>query len=136
MVIWLFAGGGESELGEREGDIKGIVCFFEKHFSDFNFERITPVRNKRTPDRVKSNSAIDALGKTGEAFAKQIKAKLDDKIKYSYPPDAILIVDDLDCCCNAEGNRYLMTRLIRQEMERLKKLYGLLVLLHLNWKLG
>lgn len=102
LVIWLFAGGGESELGEREGNIKGIVCFFEKHFPDFNFERITPVRNKRTPDRVKSNPAIDALGKTGEAFAKQIKTKLDDKIKYSCPPDAILIVDDLDCCCNLE----------------------------------
>ena len=103
MVIWLRAGGGESELGEREGEIRGIVCFFEKHFPDFTFHRVTPVRNKRTPDRVKSNAAVDALGKTGEAFSKQIKAKLDDKIKYGSPLcDAILIVDDLDCCCNVE----------------------------------
>jgi len=105
LVIWLLAGGGESELGEREGDIKGIVCFFEKHFPDFIFHRVTPVRNKRTPDRVKSNAAVDALGKTGEAFAKQIKAKLDDKIKYGSPLcDAILIVDDLDCCYDESKN--------------------------------
>lgn len=103
MVIWLFAGGGESELGERDGDIKGIVHFFEKHFSDFTFQRITPARNKRTPTRVKSNAATDALGKTGESFAKQIKAKLEDAIKYRNPLcDVILILDDLDCYCNIE----------------------------------
>ena len=102
MVIWLFAGGGESELGEREGDIKGIVCFFEKHFPDFTFHRITPARNKRPPAKVLLNAANDALGKTGKAFAKQIKAKLDEKIKYQSPPDAILILDDLDCSCDVE----------------------------------
>lgn len=102
MVIWLFAGGGESELGEREGEIRGIVHFFAKHFPDFDFQRITPVRNKRTPDRVKLNAAIDALGKTGEAFVKQIKAKLEEKIKYQSLPDAILILDDLDCSCHVE----------------------------------
>jgi hypothetical protein len=52
LVIWLFAGGGEAELGEREGSIKGMVYFFEKHFPDFIFERITPVRSKRPPHRV------------------------------------------------------------------------------------
>jgi len=103
LVIWLFAGGGESELGEREGDIRGIVHFFEKHFPDFTFHRITPVRNKRTPDRVRPHAVNDVLGKTGKDFAKQIKVKLDDKIKYqSPPPDAILILDDLDCSCNTE----------------------------------
>lgn len=103
LVIWLFAGGGETELGEREGSIRGIVHFFEKHFPNFTFQRITPVRNKRVPDRVKSNAAIDALGKTGEAFAKQIKAKLEDAVKYGNPLcDVILILDDLDCYCNGE----------------------------------
>lgn len=103
MVIWLFAGGGEAELGEREGSIKGIVYFFEKHFPDIIFERITPVRNKRPPHRVNPNAAINALGKTGVDFAKQIKAKLDDKIRYGNPLcDAILILDDLDCCCNTD----------------------------------
>ncbi|MCX7099154.1 MAG: hypothetical protein NTV43_14735 [Methylococcales bacterium] len=103
LVIWLFAGGGEAELGEREGNIKGIVHFFEKHFPDFTFQRITPVRSKRPPHRVNSNAAINALGKTGVAFSKQIKAKLDDKIKQGDPLcDAILILDDLDCCCNDE----------------------------------
>jgi len=102
LVIWLFAGGGESELGEREGEIRGIVHFFEKHFPEFSLHRITPVRNKRTPDRVKPNAANDALGKTGKDFAQQIKAKLDDKIKYQGLPDAILIMDDLDCSCDVE----------------------------------
>lgn len=105
MVIWLLAGGGESELGEREGDIRGIVHFFEKYFPDFTFHRITPVRNKRPPGRVKPNTANDVLGKTGKDFAKQIKAKLDDKIKYQSLPDAILILDDLDCSCNVERRK-------------------------------
>ncbi|HEY8098050.1 MAG TPA: hypothetical protein VIE65_18475, partial [Methylobacter sp.] len=64
----MFAGGGESELGEREGEIRGIVHFFEKHFPDFTFHRITPVRNKRTPDRVKPNTVNNVLGKTGKDF--------------------------------------------------------------------
>ncbi len=102
-MIWLFAGGGKSELGEREGDIKGIVEFFRKHFPHFKFERITPVRDKRPPHRVKPNSAVDALGKTGAAFCKQIKAKLEDKIRDgSNRCDAILIVDDLDCFCKQQ----------------------------------
>jgi hypothetical protein len=28
LVIWLFAGGGEAELGDREAEIKGIVNFW------------------------------------------------------------------------------------------------------------
>ncbi|MFI3154773.1 MAG: DUF4276 family protein [Methylococcaceae bacterium] len=113
MVIWLLAGGGESELGEREGDIKGIVCFFEKHFLDFTFKRITPIRPKRTPSGVKTNSAIDALGKTGEDFAKQIKAKLEEKIKRGESCDAILIMDDLDCSCNV-GRKTLFDHTVDQ----------------------
>ena len=98
MVIWLLAGGGESELGSREADIKGIIYFFEKHFPNFIFQRITPVRNKRPPPNVKLNP-INALGKTGVAFAEQIKSKLEDTIKHRNPLcDVILIIDDLDCC--------------------------------------
>jgi hypothetical protein len=114
LVIWLFAGGGEAELGEREGSIKGIVHFFERYFPDFTFERITPVRNKRPPHRVNPNAAVNALGKTGADFAKQIKAKLDDKIKYGNPLcDAILILDDLDCCCNVK-RKTLFENIINQ----------------------
>lgn len=128
MVIWLFAGGGEAELGEREGEIRGIVNFFEKHFPDFSFKRITPVRNKRPPHRVNPNAAINALGKTGIDFAKQIKAKLEDKIKCGdYQCDAILILDDLDCCCYEEKKR-LFDNTINQagneEFKEIKRIIG------------
>lgn len=42
MVVWLFAGGGESE-------IDGLVPFLRKHFPHCHFERITPARIKRGP---------------------------------------------------------------------------------------
>lgn len=101
LVIWLFAGGGEAELGSREGSVQGIVNFFEKHFPHLTFIRITPVRNKRPPHRVTANAAINALGKTGDSFIKQITAKLEDAIKYRNPLcDVILILDDLDCACD------------------------------------
>lgn len=101
MVIWLFAGGGEAELGNRESNIQGIVNFFEKHLPDLTFVRITPVRNKRPPHRVNPNYAINALGKTGDSFIKQITAKLEDAIRYRNPLcDAILVLDDLDCACH------------------------------------
>jgi hypothetical protein len=114
LVIWLLAGGGESELGEREGSIRGLVAFFECHFPAVEFKRITPVRNKRTPDRVKANQAQDALGKTGATFADQIKSKLDDAVSYRNPLcDALLIVDDLDCACHSHRTG-LFTQAVQQ----------------------
>ena len=99
MVIWLFAGGGEAELGNRESNIQGIVNFFEKHFPEFVFYRVTPVRKKRLPPNVKPKP-INTLGKTGQDFAGQITAKLEDKLKQPDKCDAILVIDDLDCACD------------------------------------
>jgi hypothetical protein len=94
VVIWLFAGGGEAELGNREANIRGIDGFLAKHFPHYSFERKTPIRQKRLPAKV------NALGKTGYSLAEQIKIKLNDAIKYNNPLcDAILILDDLDCSC-------------------------------------
>jgi hypothetical protein len=106
LIVWLFAGGGEAELGRREANIEGIDKFFAKYFPDLTFVKITPVRNKRPPHRVNPNASVDALGKTGESFAKQIKSKLEDAIKYQNPLcDVILILDDLDCNCNINRTR-------------------------------
>jgi hypothetical protein len=115
LVIWLFAGGGEAELGNRKNN-DGIVNFFEKYFSNFKFERITPVRLKLSPqekkilansdnsaekEEIKKRVSINSLGKTGESLAKQITAKLEDAIEYKNPIcDVILILDDLDCACH------------------------------------
>lgn len=113
-MIWLLAGGGEAELGEREGNIRGLVAFFERHFPDVTFQRITPVRNKRPPSRVKADPAQDAVGKTGAAFAKQIKSKLNDAVRYRNPfCDALLIVDDLDCACHSHRTG-LFTQAVQQ----------------------
>ena len=100
MVIWLFAGGGEAELGNREANIRGIDGFLTKHFPNYSFERKTPVRQKRLPPNVIKHNSMNALGKTSNSLAEQIKIKLNDAIKYNNPLcDAILILDDLDCSC-------------------------------------
>lgn len=101
LVIWLFAGGGEAELGNREHELRGIVGFFQTHFPDFHFRRITPV-SPRPPRKGESPiKAINSLGKTGESLAKQIKVELEYRIKHSIIPcDVILVIDDLDCACN------------------------------------
>jgi hypothetical protein len=42
LVAWVFAGGGDSE-------IRGLIPFLRMRFSGYDFERKTPVRQKRGP---------------------------------------------------------------------------------------
>ena len=87
MVIWVFAGGGESE-------VRGLIPFLEKHFPGCQFERKTPVRHKPggKPNKVHS------YGKTGKSLMEQIKLELPIHLKYnSHKCDLILVFDNLDC---------------------------------------
>ncbi len=84
MVVWVFAGGGESE-------IKGLILFFRKSFSDCQFERKTPINNKKAPNPKK------ALGKTGKSLADQISWQLNNSLRDNEKCDLILVIDDLDC---------------------------------------
>ncbi|WP_227789000.1 DUF4276 family protein [Nodularia sp. LEGE 04288] len=87
MVVWVFAGGGESE-------VRGLIPFLEKNFPGCQFERKTPVRNKPGGKSNKEHS----YGKTGQSLIEQIKIELPIALKYQPNKcNLILVFDDLDC---------------------------------------
>jgi len=88
MVIWVFAGGGETELN-------GMIPFLETNYPQHRFKRYTPARNKPGP---KPNCHINAFGRTGVSLARQVEEifpiawrERDERC------DVVLILDDLDC---------------------------------------
>jgi len=87
MVIWLFAGGGESE-------IRGLVPFLEKHFPGCSFDRKTPV--KRKPGS-RPGIKPPGYGRTGRSLVSQIKERLRTALLKEDECDVILVIDDLDC---------------------------------------
>jgi hypothetical protein len=89
MVVWLFAGGGESE-------VNGLIPhFLEKHFSDCQFERKTPIYKK--PAGKRKPGVSYGYGKTGKSLAVQIKERLKTALDNEAACDLILVIDDLDC---------------------------------------
>lgn len=88
MVVWVFAGGGHTEL-------KGLIIFLGRNFPEHRFIRYTPIKQKRGPKPGKSLKD-KALGKTGTDLAKQISHLLPVALQQD-PCDLILILDDLDC---------------------------------------
>jgi hypothetical protein len=83
MVVWVFAGGGHSE-------VNGLVPFLSKHFN-CDFERKTPLRRKSGP------KPRPGYGPTGPSLERQIKEQLSAALARGEKSDLILIVDDLDC---------------------------------------
>ncbi len=88
LVIWVFAGGGHTEL-------KGLIIFLEKNFPEHRFKRYTPIKQKPGPKPGKQLSD-KAFGKTGMGLAKQIRQVLPRALKQG-KCDLILVLDDLDC---------------------------------------
>ncbi|MEA5618123.1 DUF4276 family protein [Cronbergia sp. UHCC 0137] len=87
MVVWVFAGGGESEVA-------GLIPFLQKNFPGCKFERKTPVKMKpgSKPDKKKS------YGKTGKSLITEISEKLPISLQHELSKcDLILVFDDLDC---------------------------------------
>lgn len=99
MVVWVFAGGGESELGKRIkgnslNENGGLINFLRKNFPNCIFERKTPIRQKPT-GRPKPNTSY---GKTGISLISQIQKELPIALKNEpHKCTLILIFDDLDC---------------------------------------
>ena len=87
MVIWLFAGGGKAE-------VKGLVPFFEKHFPNCRFDRMTPIIRKPGPRPGKS---LPGYGRTGRSLVAEIRERLSETLSKGNKCDIILIMDDLDC---------------------------------------
>lgn len=87
VVVWVFAGGGESE-------VRGLIPFLEKNFPGCSFERKTPVRQKPGP---KPNKAV-SYGRTGLSLLDQIKEEIPIALKGEQNKCALILVfDDLDC---------------------------------------
>lgn len=86
MVIWVFAGGGETEL-------KGLILFLRSNFPTHNFQRYTPIRRKKGP---KPGKKSRAYGKTGKDLARQIGEILPAALSDGNC-DSLMVLDDLDC---------------------------------------
>ena len=87
MVVWLFAGGGETE-------VRGLVPFLKKHFPGCRFDRKTPVRRRPGP---KPGVNPPGYGKTVRSLVREIQERLRTSLRYEEKCDIILVVDDLDC---------------------------------------
>lgn len=100
MVVWVFAGGGESEVGLRkkdgagEGKTGGLINFLTNTFPGCTFKRKTPFRRKSGPRPNKSMS----YGRTGKSLIEQIQEELPIALKEKRNQcDLIFVFDDLDC---------------------------------------
>lgn len=96
VVIWVFSGGGEAEVGIRNKDKKdegGIIKFLQKNFPTCTFVRKTPARIKPGPKPGKIG-----YGRTGNSLIDQISKELPIALKNEPNKcDLILVFDDLDC---------------------------------------
>ena len=86
MVVWVFAGGGKSEVG-------GLIPFLRRNYKEHKFERKSPVRQKPGP----SPSSEPGYGRTGKSLADQIGKLLSESLKGQEECNLILVIDDLDC---------------------------------------
>ncbi len=94
MLVWVFAGGGQSE-------IEGLLPYLRSEFPNCDFKRVTPVNNKdgRKPNKQqeKFKKERSPQGLSGKSLLKEIENKLNDKFRFNDPIcDLILIFDDLD----------------------------------------
>lgn len=93
IVVWLFAGGGATE-------VYGLPVFLERNFGQHRFERKTPIVHKKAPRPPKYPPANpqddhEIVSMTGHELSRQTR-----QILQKYWPgtcDLILVLDDLDC---------------------------------------
>lgn len=101
MVVWVFAGGGESE-------IRGLMPFLCKTYKHHKFERKSPVRLKPGP-----HPPVQlGYGRTGKSLAEQMARILRSSLASKERCDLILVIDDLDCH-DPNQRRTLFTKAIR-----------------------
>jgi len=120
MVVWLFAGGGESE-------VNGLVPhFLEKHFSHCQFDRKTPIYQK--PAGKRKPGVSYGYGKTGKSLAVQIKERLQSALNHEKLCDLILVIDDLDCReKNKQTHQFLQAINVVAGAKNIKRLIGFAV---------
>lgn len=86
MVVWVFAGGGESE-------VRGLIPFLQRNYAQHKFERKSPVRLKPGP----KPTVQPGYGLTGKGLVAQLARILQTALATGDLCDLILVIDDLDC---------------------------------------
>lgn len=86
MVVWVFAGGGESE-------VRGLIPFLQRNYSQHQFERKSPVRLKPGP----KPTVQPGYGLTGKGLVAQLARILQAALATGDLCDLLLVIDDLDC---------------------------------------
>ncbi len=117
MVVWLFAGGGPSE-------IRGLIPMLKKMFPCGQFIRKTPVG--RTPGKKpRPDKTPTKLGKTGNSLSREIEERLKNEFDNGRSCDIILIIDDLDCH-DAKDRRKKLQKPVKlfQETKNLTSIVG------------
>ncbi|MEB3190161.1 MAG: DUF4276 family protein [Snowella sp.] len=88
MVIWVFAGGGETEAG-------GLIKFLQKIFPHYVFRRYTPFDSTKKGAKPNKKSTF---GISNTSLIQSIQKYLPLAcLKEKHKPDLILVIDDLDC---------------------------------------
>jgi len=86
VVVWVFAGGGESE-------VRGLIPFLQRNYSQHQFERKSPVRLKPGP----KPTVQPGYGLTGKSLVTQLARILQAALSTGELCDLLLVIDDLDC---------------------------------------
>ena len=86
MVVWVFSGGGESE-------VRGLVPLLRRMGSEHTFERKSPIRRRHRPRPAQE----PGYGHTGVSLAQQMEKLLTESLRADDRCDLILVIDDLDC---------------------------------------
>ncbi|MCL1465575.1 DUF4276 family protein [Argonema galeatum] len=115
VVVWVFAGGGESE-------VKGLTQFLDKNFPGCQFIRKTPIRQKPGP---KPNKAL-SYGRTGQSLIEQIKEELPIALRVEPNRcDLILVFDDLDCRDRITQRQKILEEIAKiSECDNIEKFVG------------
>ncbi len=86
VVVWVYAGGGHSELG--------LIPWLQRHFRGVKFERRMPQKTKPGPRP--GVSPHEVVGNSGKALDKLIKDNLAEYWQKNNA-DVLLLLDDTDC---------------------------------------
>lgn len=87
MIVWVFAGGGESE-------ISGLFPYLRNTFPNCQFELCMPIKIKPGPKPRRGKTSPQ--GYTGKSLLGEIEKRLREKLNFKDSCELIAIFDDLD----------------------------------------
>jgi hypothetical protein len=95
LVVWVYAGGGESE-------VVGLIPFLQRHLPRCTFDRRTPARRKPGP---RPGAPLTAYGLTGRSLTREIRDNIG--AYWDSTADIVLVLDDTDASDPSDRERLL-----------------------------